>query len=187
MAKYSTGRGGGDDDGDACELCGKESGKLRRANVAGANLLVCPDCAPHDDSRKSSGGGRGRATGSGGGGSGGGAGSDDYDSGPKSRKQEVAQKAAKMYDAGKGDSKRWEKEGTSYEKDRLPYLVSDYGDVVEQARQDAGLTVEDLAAELDVDEDDLLAVEQNRATRAGVGGSVISKLEDRLGVELADE
>ncbi|MFC6726653.1 multiprotein-bridging factor 1 family protein [Halobium palmae] len=175
MAKYSTGRGGGGDDGDACELCGKESTKLRRANVAGANLLVCPDCAPHDDAKKKRSG------------SGGSEERGNQDSASKSRKQEVAQKAAKMYDAGKGDSKRWEEEGTNYEKDRLPYLVSDYGDVVEDARQDAGLTVEELAAEIDVDEDDLLAVEQNRATRADVGGSVVRKLEERLGVTLVDE
>jgi ribosome-binding protein aMBF1 (putative translation factor) len=181
MAKYSTGRGGGGDDGDACELCGTESTKLRRANVAGADLLVCPDCAPHSENRhkdQKQGGGSGGGSGSGGAAD---------DSAPRSRKQEVAQKAAKMYDAGKGDSKRWEEEGTNYEEDRLPYLVSDYGGIVEQARQDAGLTVEELAAEIDVDEDDLLAVEQNRATRADVGGSVIGKLEARLEVELADE
>ena len=55
MAKYSTGSGGGGDSGDACELCGKETGDLRRANVAGADLLVCGSCAPHGDQR---GGGR---------------------------------------------------------------------------------------------------------------------------------
>ena len=36
MAKYSTGSGGGDDDGDACELCGHETSSLQRATVAGA-------------------------------------------------------------------------------------------------------------------------------------------------------
>jgi ribosome-binding protein aMBF1 (putative translation factor) len=184
MAKYSTGRGGGGDDGDACELCGTESTKLRRANVAGADLLVCPDCAPHRDNRHKE---QKQGSRSASGRSGGGSGTSGDDSAPRTRKQEVAQKAAKMYDAGKGDSKRWEEEGTNYEEDRLPYLVSGYGEIVEQARQDAGFTVEELAAEIDVDEDDLLAVEQDRATRAGVGGSVIGKLEARLDIELADE
>jgi len=62
MAKYSTGGGGGDDDGDACELCGRETTKLQRATVAGAQLLVCSDCRPHDDASKGS-SGRGGSTG----------------------------------------------------------------------------------------------------------------------------
>ena len=173
MAKYSTGGGGGGDDGDACELCGKETGGLRRANVAGADLLVCADCAPHGENRN-----RDRKKERSGG---------NRDASEPNRKKRAAQRTAKMYDRGKGDSKHWEKEGTNYEKDRLPYLVSDYGDRLADARQDAGLTLEDLSAELGVEESDLLAVEQGRATRAGVGGSVIGKLEERLGVELADE
>ncbi|MGM0592579.1 MAG: helix-turn-helix domain-containing protein, partial [Halobacteriota archaeon] len=57
---------------------------------------------------------------------------------------------------------------------------------VEDARQEAGLQLAELAAELDVEEKELLAVEQGRATRAGVGGSVIHKLEDRLDVVLSE-
>jgi ribosome-binding protein aMBF1 (putative translation factor) len=170
MAKYSTGGGGGSGDGDSCELCGRSSGSLRRANVAGAELLVCADCAPHDDAKKRR-GGRGRSD-------------DDRE---RDRKQRAAQNTARMYDASKADASHWEREGTDYEEDRLPYLVSGYGGVVESARQDAGLTTEELAAELDADEDDVLAVEQGRATRAGVGGSLIRKLEDRLGVALTEE
>ncbi|AUV82302.1 transcriptional regulator [Salinigranum rubrum] len=177
MAKYSTGSGGGGDAGDACELCGKETGDLRRANVAGADLLVCGSCAPHGDQR-GGGGGRDR--------SGSGDGSDD--SGFEgNRKKRAAQRAAKMYDKQKGDPTHWEKEGTNYEKDRLPYLVSGYGDIAEEARQAEGLQLEELATELDVDEADLLAVEQGRASRAGVGGSVIRALENRLDVRLIDE
>lgn len=173
MAKYSTGRSGGGDDGDSCELCGKQSGKLRQANVAGANLLVCPDCAPHSENRDKDRKRREQ--------------SQQHDDTQVSRKKRAAQTAAKIYDAQKGDAKHWEEKGTSYEKDRLPYLVSDYGEKVEAARQDAGLTVDELAAELNVDEDDVLAVEQGRATRAGVGGSVVKKLEERLGLSLVDE
>jgi len=92
-----------------------------------------------------------------------------------------------MYDSVTGDSKHWEEEGTSYESDRLPYLVSGYGEAVSTARQDAGLTVEELADELDIDEDDLFAVEDGRAATANVGGSVVRALEDRLDVEIADE
>jgi len=179
MAKYSTGGGGGSGDGDACELCGKASNRLSKANVAGAKLLVCPDCSPHDDSRK----GSGRSSGS--------QSSDSSSSGstdgPVNRKKRAAQKQAKIYDASKGDSTHWEKEGTSYERDRLPYLVSNYDEHVEAARQDAGLTIEELAETLGVDEDDYEAVEQGRAARAGVGGSLIRAIEDELEIELVDE
>ncbi|WP_058367001.1 helix-turn-helix domain-containing protein [Haloparvum sedimenti] len=185
MTKYSTGSGGGAGDGDACELCGAETGNLRKANVAGAELLVCSSCSPHDDSARSRGGSGGSSGGasSPGGSSGGSAESRDEES----RAKRAARKQAEVYDAGRGDSSHWEEEGTNYEKDRLPYLVSGYGDVAEEARQDAGLTVEELAAELGVEEDDVLAVEQGRAARANVGGSVVRAIEERLGADLIDE
>ena len=65
--------------------------------------------------------------------------------------------------------------------------MTGYGERAESARQEAGLTVEELAAELDVAEADIDAVEQGRATRAGVGGSVVRALEERLDVGLVDE
>ncbi|WP_251329988.1 helix-turn-helix domain-containing protein [Haloplanus pelagicus] len=177
MAKYSTGSGGGGDDGDACELCGHETSSLERANVAGANLLVCSDCAPHGEP---SGGGR----------SGSGSGSDSgsrTDADEPNRRKRAAQNTARIYDASRGNTKRWEEEGTDYESDRLPYLISGYGERVETARQEAGLTVAELAVDLDADEDDLLAVEQGRATRAGVGGSLVRAVEERLNVDLVEE
>ncbi|AXG06725.1 transcriptional regulator [Haloplanus rubicundus] len=178
MTKYSTGSDRGGGDGDACELCGRETANLQRATVAGAKLLVCSDCAPHGDS-----GGRG-GTGSG---SSSGASSGSRGDDEPSRKKRAAQNTARIYDASRGNTKRWEQEGTDYEEDRLPYLVSGYGDHVEAARQEAGLTVEELAAELDADEDDVLALEQGRATRAGVGGSLVRAVEERLGIDLVDE
>jgi ribosome-binding protein aMBF1 (putative translation factor) len=178
MTKYSTGSDRGGGDGDACELCGRETANLQRATVAGAKLLVCSDCAPHGDS-----GGRG-GTGSE---SSSGAGSGSRGDDEPSRKKRAAQNTARIYDASRGNTKRWEQEGTDYEEDRLPYLVSGYGDRVEAARQEAGLTVEELAAELDADEDDVLALEQGRATRAGLGGSLVRAVEERLGVDLVDE
>ncbi|WP_211334043.1 helix-turn-helix domain-containing protein [Halopiger aswanensis] len=183
MAKYSTGSsaGGG---GTNCELCGAESDSLRLASVAGAELEVCPDCAPHDDTQTHSGSrGRGR------GGSGSGSGSSSSSGGTSdepSRKQKAAQNVAKANPVWDGDSEHWEKEGTNYDDDPLPYLVSDYGATVVEARQEAGLQREELAEELGVPERDLLAVEQGRATQAGIGGGLISALEDRLDVTLSE-
>jgi ribosome-binding protein aMBF1 (putative translation factor) len=169
MAKYSTGDSSGGDGGDTCELCGKPSDSLRQANVAGATLQVCPSCAPHDDASHS--------------GSGGGAEDDDE----RDRKRRAVRNAARASPNWDGDSSHWEEEGTDYEEDRLPYLVDDYGKVVIEARQDAGLQREELAEELGVRESDLLAVEQGRATKAGIGGSVIAALEERLDVALSEQ
>jgi ribosome-binding protein aMBF1 (putative translation factor) len=179
MTKYSTGSDRGGGDGDACELCGRETANLERANVAGANLLVCSNCAPHGK-----GGGRSRGSGGSGGGSSSGS---RTDADEPSREKRAAQNTARIYDATRGNTKRWEEEGTDYEEDRLPYLVSGYGERVETARQDAGLTVEELADDLGADEDDVLALEQGRATRAGVGGSLVRSVEERLGIDLVDE
>ncbi|WP_178917054.1 multiprotein-bridging factor 1 family protein [Natronomonas gomsonensis] len=166
MAKYSTGGVGGDSSG-ACELCGAEDRDLQTATVAGARLEVCSECAHHGEEpdRKKSG--------------------KRDDQRGESRKKKAAQNVAKLSDAQKVDHD-WE-EGTDYEDDPLPYLVRGYGDVLEDARQDAGLQTDELAAELEIEEDDIVAVEQGRAARANVGGSVIEALEERLGIELAEE
>jgi len=167
MPKYSTGGAGGGGGGQTCELCGSASDSLRDANVAGAELTVCPDCASHDESPQAD---------------------DDGDDADPDRRKRAAQNQAKQFDAvTRGDSSHWEEEGTNYERDRLPYLVNDYGERVVRARQDAGLQREELAEELDLDESDLLAVEQGRATQASVGGSVVAALEEFLDVELSDE
>ena len=173
MAKYSTGGVGGDSSG-ACELCGAEDRDLQSTTVAGAKLDVCRECAKHGEGQDRSGGG-------GGGGSQG----RGRDGDEPNRRKKAAQNVAKLDDARKVETDF--EEGTDYEDDPLPYLVRGYGDVVEEARQDAGLQTDELAAELDLDEDDVVAVEQGRAARANVGGSVIEALEERLGVELADE
>lgn len=171
MAKYSTGGSSGAGDGETCELCGATSDSLREANVAGARLQVCSDCAPHDDAAQTT--------------SERGGGSADQDETDRTRR--AVQNTAKTSEVWDGDSSHWEEEGAGYDEDQLPYLVSDYGQIVVEARQDAGLQREELAAELDVDEADLLAVEQERAVQAGVGGSLIISLEDRLDVSLTRE
>jgi len=149
--------------------------------VAGATLLVCSACRSHDDAGNAPSSADDTSDGPDHTGTGGGS------TGTRSRTQELANKQARMYDAATGGSDRWEAEGTSYEDDQLPYLVADYGDRATEARQAAGLTVEELAAELDVDERDLLAIEDGRAATATVGGSVVRALADRLDVTLVDE
>ena len=174
MAKYSTGGSSGGGEGDACELCGASTDDLREATVAGAELLVCRSCAPHgepdDDSGRSGGDDRGR---------------DGFDgAGTGGGPTTPTSGSSELWDR---DSSHWEEEGTDYDSDQLPYLVADYGKAVTDARQDAGLQREELAEAIDVAEDDLLAVEQGRAARANVGGSVVAKLEDYLDVELVEE
>lgn len=164
MAKYSTGGSSEEGDGGSCELCGASSGSLKTASIAGATLEVCAACAPHDDAKKNR----------------------DERSKESDRKKRAARKVAEMRDAQGGDSTHWEREGTNYDDDPLPYLVSGYGDRLKEARQDAGLQIHELADALDVPEEQLMAVEQGRAARAGVGGSLIADLESDLDVELAE-
>jgi len=165
MAKYSTGSGG-DSAGGSCELCGSEGGDLQTANVAGATLQVCDSCArDHGENERTDTGG----------------GSSDE----QKRRRKAAQNAARMQDAQKGDASHWE-DGADYDDDQLPYLVGGYGERVTEARQDEGLQTKELADELDLDEADILAVEQGRATQANVGGSTIRALEQRLDVELVE-
>lgn len=172
MAKYSTGSGGGSES-DSCELCGADSVDLQTATVAGATLQLCSECLTHgDDARSTSSssdtGGR------------------DGDDSESERRRRAAQNAAKMRDAQQTDSSHWE-DGADYDDDQLPYLVRDYGDRVTEARQDAGLQTGELAEDIDADKSDVLAVEQGRATKASVGGSVIGALEQHLDVELAED
>ena len=170
MAKYSTGGSGADTDGGSCELCGSPSDTLQAASIAGAELAVCQSCAPHDDrgpaaSREKTGGG----------------GSDRPDD-----NRRRAQQAAKLADARKGDPTHWIEQGTNYEEDRLPYLISGYGETLQSKRQEAGLTIEELAEELTIPVDQVEAVEHNRAARAGVGGSVVRAIEEKLDIELIE-
>lgn len=164
MAKYSTGGSSGGSDGGSCELCGAGSGSLETATIAGATLQVCSKCAPHGDTPEKR----------------------DESTEERDRRKRAARKVAEMHDAQKGDSSHWEREGTNYDDDQLPYLVSDYGDRFQEARQDAGLQVADLADTLGVPEESIMAVEQGRAARADVGGSLIADLEEELDVELAE-
>ena len=167
MAKYSTGRGGGGSTASACELCGAEEGRLRTAEIAGAMLMVCASCAPHDD-RAPTGG----SEGTGGGGS---------------RSQQIARKQAQMIDQSKPDADRWVREGTNYESDALPYLLDGYGVRLQDARGDAGLSITEVAAMAEIDEETVRSVEAGRAIGDAVGGSAIRALEAVLDVQLVDE
>lgn len=164
MAKYSTGGVGGDS-GGACELCGAEDRSLETATVAGAELEVCSECRKHGDRS-------------------GPASTPDERREDRERRKKAARNVARLDDARSVDTD-WES-GTDYEDDPLPYLVSGYGSILETAREEAGLGTGELADEIDASEDDIQAIEGGRAARAGVGGSLIEALEERLGIELAE-
>jgi ribosome-binding protein aMBF1 (putative translation factor) len=162
MAKYSTGSGGSGAS-ESCELCGAEDVALQTETVAGATLQVCGNCAKHGE----------RST------------SDEDADRERERKERAAENTARVHDASRGDAEHWE-DGADYDDDPLPYLVSGYGDRLTDARQSAGLQTAELAEEIGVDESDIIAIEQDRATQAGIAGSVIDALEDRLDVELTE-
>ena len=166
MAKYSTG-GVGSGPSGACELCGAEGRSLETTTVAGAELDVCSECRKHGEGSKQ--------------------GSSSNPEGQRSeqtRRRKAARNAARMDDARSVDTDF--ESGTDYEDDPLPYLVDGYGAALEEARQAAGLRIDELAADLGVEEDDIVAVEQGRAARANVGGSLVEALEEALDVDLAE-
>jgi ribosome-binding protein aMBF1 (putative translation factor) len=165
MAKYSTGGVGGDSSG-ACELCGAEDRTLQSATVAGAQLEVCSECARHGDEPSKGGSSQG-------------------DREDRKRRKKAAQNVARLDDARQAET-GWQEEA-EYDDDPLPYLVRGYGDRLTAARQEAGLRTDELAEELELPEDDIVAVEQGRAARANVGGSVVEALEEHFGIELAEE
>jgi ribosome-binding protein aMBF1 (putative translation factor) len=171
MPKYSTGGSSGSGSGETCELCGESSDDLREANVAGATLQVCPECSPHDDAAAD----RTRPDREG-----------TRDPDEPDRRRRAVQNAADATNVWDGDSERWEREGAGYDDDQLPYLVNDYGEKMREARQEAGLQREELAGELSAREADVIAIEQGRATQAGIGGTLIEAIEERLDVRLAE-
>lgn len=162
MAKYSTGSSGGGSS-ESCELCGASDVDTQTANVAGAQLEVCRDCAQHDDTTDSA----------------------DNDDGRENRKKRAAKNVAKMHDAAKADSSHWES-GADYDDDQLPYLVTDYDELITTARQNEGYQLEELAEELGIDDGDLLALEQGRAAQAGVPGSAVAAVEQFLDIDLVE-
>jgi ribosome-binding protein aMBF1 (putative translation factor) len=164
MAKYSTG-GGGSGASESCELCGAEDVPLQTANVAGATLQVCENCSEHGETSGTT--------------------DDEDEERERERRKRAAQNTARMQDANAADAEHWE-DGADYEDDPLPYLVSGYGEELTAARQGAGLQTTELAEEMNLDESDIIAIEQGRATQAGISGSVIAALEDRLDVELSE-
>lgn len=177
MAKYSTGGISSDDEG-SCELCGAERTTLHTERVAGATLAVCSDCRTRHGETGTPGAERdhdeyGRETGT-------------RDPDEPDRQQRAVRNTARMDDARSGDSSEWV-DGAEYEGDPLPYLVRGYGDRLANARAAADLGTADLADELDAPEDDIIAVEEGRATSAEVGGSLITAIETRLDITLTEE
>jgi len=171
MAKYSTGGSSGGGDGDTCELCGAASENLSLANVAGAKLNVCASCAPHDDTETKTES----------------SGSPSSSDAETDRKRRAVQNAAKANDVWESDSDHWEEEGTNYDEDPLPYLHQDYGKTVTEARQERGLQREEFADELGATEADIIAIEQGRATQAGIGGGLVAAIEDFLDVDISEK
>ncbi|WP_302083872.1 helix-turn-helix domain-containing protein [Salinibaculum rarum] len=86
-----------------------------------------------------------------------------------------------------GDSSHWEENGVDYTADPLPHLKDNYSDLAQTARQEAGLTEEELAIDLNISTTDVIAIETGRAIQAGISGTTISHLETHLDVELRDK
>lgn len=164
MAKYSTNTTQtSTSDGTVCELCGTTTETLTTAEIAGADLSVCESCSPHDESTQTT----------------------DSESSTKSESTDAIMKAtddhASLWDR---DTRSLEQNGPKYTDDRLPHLISDYGEQIKDARITAGLTETELADELDIEEMTIITLEQGSAVEENIGGSVIRKLEEKFDIVL---
>lgn len=169
MPKYSTGETTLSSSGTACELCGTESSSLNDVEISGASLSVCSECSPHDDSKTASEGASG---------------SRETTREGTGNEEEFGQRDGVTGALWDGDTTHWEKQGTGYESDQLPHLVTDYSKIVTDARKEAGLTVDEVARELGVDELSVLSVERGQAVQSEVGGSLIEDLESLLDISI---
>lgn len=169
MAKYSTNSGDGTDDSNNnssgtptnCEMCGKETDDLEHATIAGASLAVCDDCNP--DNGQSNG-------------------RDDSQS-ESDRAREVIRKATENpYEKDRS----WV-EDTQYSEDQLPYLKNGYEEIVQEAREERGLTQGELADMVQIGIRILRVIENGHAATEGVGRSEFESLEQVLEVELIEE
>lgn len=165
MPKYSIDSDDESDDGtgDNCELCGAESDKLAKADVAGATLDVCPDCSPHDDADKTDQSG------------------EESDS---DRTREAIQRATQH--AHRQDS-QWAEEGTEYDSDPLPYLIDDYSTAIVEARDEQDMSEGELADKAGIGLRDLRMIERGEATRGDIGKTDIRSIEQVLGIEIIEE
>lgn len=164
MAKYEV-SGGGSQNTSQCELCGKDTSDITEVVVEGANLSVCPECKQHDDSTQRSADEKSR------------------DGGTRDTTPELPSDTNSLWD---GDTEHWEKHGTGYTDDQLPYLIDGYGNKVIEARRDAGMTREELADEIDIPVETLDIVEQETAYTNNVSGAVIARLESYFDIVLSE-
>lgn len=152
-------------EGGTCELCGDEVNTLYNANIEGATLEVCIECSPRDDNTKEE---------------------ESRDNESANKTKDMINRTTPNADNVLPDSS-WAEEGVGYDSEPLPYLVKNYGEVVRDAREDRGLTQEELAEEVGVGLNIIRVIEQGQAASRDVGGTVIEALEEELDVQIEEE
>lgn len=153
--------------GGSCELCGADADYLHSTKVAGANLEVCANCLPDDEKHSDI-----HST-------------SDNESNSDSQRNHGNRTplSGKTLDP---DSPLTEEE-LGYTNDPLPYLVDNYGDVVVEAREEKGLTQEELAESINVGVNIIRVIEQSQASDRDVGGTIVEQLETQLDIQIEEE
>ncbi|AEF96367.1 multiprotein bridging factor aMBF1 [Methanotorris igneus] len=132
-----------------CELCGKETTKLYKVRIEGAEMAVCKECAKFGVT-------------------------------PKSYSR-------------LGVAKTSTSKTTSTKKPKRPYrdlfdnlktLVEDYGDIIREAREKKGLTIEELAKRVGIKVSTLHKIERNELEPEE---KYVKRLEKELGISLYEE
>lgn len=175
MPKYSTGDTPSQSSAEtatACELCGQDASTLTDATIAGAQLSVCTDCNPHDDSTSSK-----QPT-------------DDQDTSTTEHiedNQDLTVSTTNPSSYLNQDTSHWEANGTNYDKDKLPYMTTNYGSKMKTARQEHGLTQEELAERIQVEPQDIELMESGQIRSTDIQGSHVAAIEEKLKIRLSDQ
>lgn len=171
MAKYSVNSNSSErstterSKGGFCEKCGEETSYLHSATIAGASLEVCAECKPEESSD-----------------------SKNTSNGDKKSTKDLVNENTRTAGVDADPDSSWAEQGLNYEgEDKVPYLVPNYGSIVQEKREEKGWSLEKLSEESDVGTGVIQIIEQNQASSESIKESLIKSIEDTLEVTIREE
>lgn len=149
-----------------CELCGKEENNLQKTNVSGATLSVCDQCSGHGTTLETE------------------------NKNNSNSKYSTSEETSEDTDTNKSsapDSSNYESNSSgSNSQDNsfsdVDELALNYGDIIEEAREQKGMTREEFASNLGIKESFLRNIEKEQ-TQPDV--NLQKKIERHLDIDLS--
>lgn len=175
MTKYSTGSSGEDpdpnDEGANCSLCG-DSDNLTTGTVAGAEVVLCKDCAGENSTDNEPDRDQGNQQ-------------DDVTSSNSANSDQ--DQSTGGYTITNPDSSWVEEKRPNYGNADTPYLHTDYSSVIDDVMNETDVTVEDISESTGVEKDRVQAVVDGRAVTEDIGANEIEAIERYLDIEIVDQ